>query len=233
MENNYTAELNDFATSLGAVLAAAADLELLKSLNTLPSNLLNNYRYGFSIAVSLPQAVIDSITIKTPGEIYAHYYKTANLLLDQISFRLSEMITTHGYSAFAIPASSRYTQDTFMGTASHKAFARAAGLGWIGKNALLITPQYGPRVRLATVLTDIPLVPGKPLKNECGDCTDCIDSCPVKALQPSDFTDYPVKRSNVLNVKKCAARLDRFSQLTNIGVSICGVCVKACPIGRT
>ncbi len=233
MEHDYTFELKEFAKSLGAVLAAAADLELLKSLNTLPSNLLDNYRYSFSIAVVLPQTVIDSISIKTPGEIYAHYYKTANLLLDQITFLLSEKITTYGYSAFAIPASSRYTQDTFMAMASHKAFARAAGLGWIGKNALLITPQYGPRVRLATVITNVTLKPGKQLKNECGDCSNCIDSCPVRALQASDFTDYPVKRSNILDVKKCATRLDKFNRLTDIGVSICGMCIKACPIGRT
>ncbi|MHA2224569.1 MAG: 4Fe-4S double cluster binding domain-containing protein [Candidatus Hodarchaeales archaeon] len=231
MKINYTDELIPFTKTMGAVLAGAADLKMLESLNTVPINLLERYRFAFSIAVVIPQAVIDSITVKNPGEIYSHYYKTANLLLDQITFRLSEKITNYGFSAFAIPASLYVNQDRFMGNASHKAFARAAGLGWIGKNTLLITRQYGPRVRLGTVLTDIPLIPGKALENECGDCVKCIDLCPAKAIQPSSFIHYPVDRSAVLDVEKCSARLDRISQFSTVGVTVCGICIKVCPIG--
>jgi len=233
MGNDYTIELIEFAKSLGAVLAATADLELLKSLTTLPFNLLDKYKYGFSIAVSLPQAVIDSITIKTPGEIYAHYYKTANSLLDHITFCLSEKIVTHGYSSLAIPASLSIGPDKLFSNASHKAFARSAGLGWIGKNLLLITPKFGPRVRLGTVLTDIPLKPNKPLDGfTCGNCTKCIEACPIQALKDTKFEVYPVNREEVFDAKKCHTRLEKMGKKEFIGVSVCGICIQACPIGE-
>jgi len=163
MNKNLTNQLLKLAHSLGAALVGIADLSLLSTLKTYPSNLLKEFRYAISLAVPLPKSVFDLITEENPGELYAHAYRTANMLLDQITFRLAEKITEYGYNAQPIPASMIIDEESAMGHVSHKAFARAAGLGWIGKNILLITPKYGPRVRLATVLTDIPLKPGKPL----------------------------------------------------------------------
>jgi epoxyqueuosine reductase QueG len=123
-------------------------------------------------------------------------------------------------------------RNSLMGHAPHKAFARAAGLGWIGKNLLLITPKYGPRIRLATILTDILLKPGKPIKNQCGNCTKCIEACPSGALKPSNFEEYPARREDAFDAEKCYTRLKKISRLPNIGAEICGMCIKVCPIGK-
>ncbi|MFX0202997.1 MAG: 4Fe-4S double cluster binding domain-containing protein, partial [Candidatus Hodarchaeota archaeon] len=191
-----------------------------------------NFEYAISIAVSLPKNVFILITRESPGELYAHSYKTANILLDQIAFRISERITENGFNAQPIAASFIVDEDNCMGHVSHKAFARTAGLGWIGKNILLITPTYGPRIRLATILTDIPLKPGIPLANECGDCTKCIDACPVKAFNPIKFKEYPIRREDAFNAQKCYTRLKSIKKMPQIGADICGLCIKACPFGK-
>ena len=115
---------------------------------------------------------------------------------------------------------------------SHKAFARQAGLGWIGKSMLFISKEYGPRVRLGTVLTDMPFeVDVEPLDCKCGDCTRCIDSCIVDALEDSNFTDHPINREG-FEVEKCAEKLKEFENDLYIGDSICGICIKVCPVGK-
>ena len=57
-----------------------------------------------------------------------------------------------------------------------------AGMGWIGKCALLITPEFGSAVRLTTILTDAPLTTAKPVtESACGECQECVDICPGAA----------------------------------------------------
>ncbi|MFX1514870.1 MAG: 4Fe-4S double cluster binding domain-containing protein [Promethearchaeota archaeon] len=233
MSMNNTKELLEYSHTLGASLAGVTELRSLQTLKTSPPNLLEDFNYAISLAVALPKQVFDLITTKNPGELYAHYYRTANSLLDHITFHLSEKIVTHDYSALAIPASLSLGPDKLFSNASHKAFARSAGLGWIGRNLLLITPKFGPRVRLGTVLTDIPLNPSKPLDGlNCGNCTKCIEACPIHALKTTTFDLYPLNREEVFDAKKCHVHLKKMSKKEFIGVSICGVCIQACPIGE-
>ena len=70
-----------------------------------------------------------------------------------------------GYQSLPIPASQVLDRENWYAAISHKAVARMAGLGWQGKNLLLITPQFGSRVRLGTVLTEAPLFVDTPVKN--------------------------------------------------------------------
>ena len=66
---------------------------------------------------------------------------------------------------------------------SVKEAARRAGLGWIGKNNLLITPGFGPRLSMSGILVDAPLDDGIPMdKSHCGDCRKCVDACLFKVL---------------------------------------------------
>lgn len=69
-----------------------------------------------------------------------------------------------------------------------KLAAHLAGLGWIGKSCLLITPEHSPHVRWVTVLTDPPLLPtGTPMEQKCGACTACVDICPQHAFIGRSF----------------------------------------------
>jgi epoxyqueuosine reductase QueG len=114
------------------------------------------------------------------------------------------------------------------GTISHKIAANLAGLGWIGKNCLLITPEYGPRVRLATVLTDAPLKTGKPITNRCEECSRCIEICPISAFTGVSF-DPAEPRDVRFRAHKCKDYTDKRAK--RMGEGICGLCVHICPFG--
>ncbi|MEO0077238.1 MAG: 4Fe-4S binding protein, partial [candidate division WOR-3 bacterium] len=102
---------------------------------------------------------------------------------------------------------------------SHKRIGVAAGLGWIGRNNLLVHPQYGSQFRLVTILTDMPLATDTPLNSDCQDCRKCIEVCPAQAIKerPEDFDHM-----------KCFEQLKEFQKKGYVGQYICGVCVKAC-----
>lgn len=227
-----TKALESLALSLGTDLVVAAGLGPLGGISSYPTTLLAPFTFGVSIAVRLSDAVIDGISPTDPTAVYARHYETANALLDQIAFRLAGHIQRHGHRALPIHASQQMGPKRWYGAISHKAIARGAGLGWIGKNLLLITPDFGPRVRLASVLTDMPLASGGPLPRACGVCHACIDACPAKAITGVAFGDYPESRELALNTAACAQRLDFFLHEAHVGQSVCGMCVQACPYGR-
>ncbi len=111
-----------------------------------------------------------------------------------------------------------------------KAIAVRAGLGWFGKNTLLVTPEYGSWVCLGELVTDIPFTPDLPLPGDCGECRACIDSCPTQALD---------KEKN-LNPDRCLAAVTLSKQLPPDDIRAlmgnalygCDICQLACPRGR-
>jgi epoxyqueuosine reductase QueG len=136
---------------------------------------------------------------------------------------MAQFIAGMGYQSHAVPASDRYGTSGLLGTFSHKIAGRRAGLGWIGKNCMLITPQYGPRIRWGTVLTDAPITSGVIMDDKCGDCAACVEICPVMAYTGRQFaeTDSLSERYN-----SAACRNHQSS------VKICSKCLVICPWGN-
>jgi epoxyqueuosine reductase len=101
--------------------------------------------------------------------LYRHHsYDVVDLALDQIGLQIANAIQREGYQALPVPASKRSSDELIAGVFSQKLAAHRAGLGWIGRSCLLITPDHGPRVRWIAVLTDAPLVPtGTPMESRC------------------------------------------------------------------
>jgi epoxyqueuosine reductase QueG len=163
--------------------------------------------------------------------LYRHSsYDVVNIALDQMALRVANTLRRAGFDAFPIPASKRTDDDHISGIFSHKLAAHLAGLGWIGKSCLLITPEHGPRARWVTILTDAPLRPtGSPVEQQCGECTACVDICPQHA-----FTGRLFVRDEPREVRFDAAACDRyFKELEKSrGVGVCGLCLYICPYGR-
>ncbi|MBW2358878.1 MAG: epoxyqueuosine reductase, partial [Deltaproteobacteria bacterium] len=160
-------------------------------------------------------------------------YQTANLTLDQIAFRTAMALQDDGHYSLPIPASQVLDQENWYAAISHKAVARMAGLGWQGKNLLLITPKYGSRVRLATVLTNAPLNVDGPVKNRCGDCTACQDACPAQAIKGINTETHYKSRNEAMYFSRCRDKVvGEFAKIPEVGVPICGICIKVCPFGR-
>jgi len=185
---------------------------------------------GVSIAVRLSNIIIDEIR-NGPTLTYAYHYRTTNQLLDLIAVKTSNLIQSLGYKALPIPASQTVNEKKLEGLISHKMVATRAGLGWIGKNLLLVTPQSGPRVRLVSVLTDAPLRLSQPVsKSKCGKCSLCVKACPAGALTGVNWT-VDVRREDLMEVNLCQEVTKR--NLKIFGEAICGVCISVCPFGRT
>lgn len=174
--------------------------------------------YGISLGYRLSDPVIDDIRVG-PTLLYKQHYKTVNWILDQCAAMVIRLIESAGMKALAIPASQTVDWEKQSGHMSHKAIAAAAGLGWIGRSGLLVMEEHGARIRFSSVLTDMPLDVGRPVNNGCGDCTRCIELCPARAITESGY-----------DMSKCLEKLKTFSKRPGIGVYICGVCVKACPL---
>jgi epoxyqueuosine reductase QueG len=108
--------------------------------------------------------------------------------------------------------------------------AHIAGLGWIGKNCLLITPTRGPRLRLVSILTNAPLdtVDGQ-MEQRCGDCLECAQACPAGAIKGRNYVSGE-SRDVRLDFFKCQQYIEDARKST--GYAVCGMCLYACPYGK-
>lgn len=226
-----TAELKGIAAEAGADCVGITGLEPFRgTLPSLSQHLIDDHTFALSIAVRLDDAVISAIT-DHPTVEYAEHYRAMNGKLDAIAFRVVTFIIGQGYHAAAVPASQILDETSLVGAISHKAVARAAGVGWQGKSLLIVHPRFGPRIRLATVLTNMPLVPDKPIRQRCGACADCSKACPAQAIRNVNAQDGYDSREQAISFDRCAEQTLKFKGLPGIGARICGVCVTACPFG--
>ncbi|MBU1230645.1 MAG: 4Fe-4S dicluster domain-containing protein [Proteobacteria bacterium] len=224
--------LKRLARTWGASLVGVADVERLRGIETEPADLLSGFTRAVSLAVRLSDPVLDAI-VDRPTPLYAQHYQKVNALLDELALRASLAIQAAGSRALPLPASQLLDAERLTSYLSHKAVAVAAGLGWQGKSLLVVTPQYGPRVRLVTVLTDHGLTPDAPLKNRCGSCAACAEACPAGAIRGASTDSHYASREEALFFERCRTKvLDEFAKLPHITGGICGVCVSACPFGK-
>ena len=112
----------------------------------------------------------------------------------------------------------------------HKTAATCAGLGWVGKNGLIINRQYGSKLSWATVLTDAPLDTDSPTSvSECGVCDLCVRHCPSGAVKGDLWSiDDPMKE--IVSYEKCRALKGKITSLS--GKPNCGFCITVCPYSR-
>jgi epoxyqueuosine reductase len=229
---DHASDIRKHCIRSGADLAGIADLEPFKQGGTvLPQELLEPYNVALSIAIRLEDSTIEDI-LDGPTPAYAEHYRAVNAALDRITAGIVQWMAERGFAAKAIPASSIVDEVNLLGNISHKAVARMAGIGWQGKSLLIVSPEFGPRIRLATVLTDMPLAADRPLKQRCGTCSKCAGACPAAAIKNISSDRGYESRDAALFFERCANKTREFKALPGIGARICGVCVKVCPFGK-
>jgi len=186
---------------------------------------------AISIAVALQAEIIREIS-NGPTRRYYGEYKRANELLSGLCAGAVETLRACGHKAVAIEPTVEINEGvrrTLTTPLPHKTVATRAGLGWIGKSALLITKEYGPAVRLATVLTDAPLETGEPIDDSgCGDCSECVVRCPAKAICGRNWKAGS-PRDSIYDAFGCCAEAKERSRAIGIHATICGICINACP----
>ena len=217
-KNNYE-KLKEFSIDLGFSLFGVADIVKIKHEFNLPKISVEKFSRGIALGKRLLDAVIEEI-IDRPTTLYFHHYRQLNFFLDRGAFLVASKIQDLGFQALPIPASQITDWKKQQSHVSHKKVGYLAGLGWIGRNNLLVNPDIGSRFRLVTILSDMPLETDKPLDQDCGSCRACIDVCPAKAIH-EDLTDF--------DHWLCFDKLKEFRNSGVVGQHICGVCIKACP----
>ena len=195
---------------------------------------LARFPRAISLGIALLNPIVDQLPQRADPAVamnYRHHaYDVINLRLDELASRLASRLRRLGHAALPVPASRRADDVRLRGIFSHKLAAHLAGLGWIGKSCLLVTPQVGPRVRWASVLTDAPLAPtGSAMDERCGDCQLCVDNCPVGAFSGRAF-DPAEPREARFDVFKCKRYFDELEAAGRLPV--CGMCLYVCPHGR-
>ncbi len=187
---------------------------------------------AISIVVKLSDEIIDAIS-NQPTFMYFHHYRTVNAFIDQVGLQISMLLEKHGYSAMPIAASQSIpdAKMPYSGAFSHKTAACAAGLGSIGKSALFLSHQHGPRVRLGTILTNAPLQTNHAeYKDVCKDCTLCTNACPAMAITGKSYT-LDSRREDLFDAAACSSYMKNNFQHIGRGV-VCGICVKVCPLSK-
>ena len=217
-EDNYQ-QLYHWALERGVPLFGVADIQVFKKdILHLKKETIDSFISGISLAVRLSDSVLEEIEDR-PTQLYFHHYRQANFFLDRVAFRLVDFIQGMGCDALPIPASQIVDWENQQGHLSHKKVAIEAGLGWIGRNNLLVNPNYGARIRLVTILTNLPLKHDHPIGDDCSRCRKCLAVCPAGAIK---------ERQEEFDHLKCFEQLRLFKKRDHIGQYICGVCVKAC-----
>ena len=222
-------EIRNCLISRDAALVGIADTSSLKKTFGISKKVLKQYPRAISIGVKLSDEIIDSIK-NGPTEEYAQHYRDINSKLDYLAEFVSERLREKDFLALPIPASKRYDKKKLTAEFPHKTAAILSGLGWIGKSALLISHELGPRVRFATVLTNAPLEYSTPQKiSECKSCMVCVKACPANAIKGINWT-FGDRREKIFDAHKCKEHLDIEKQ--RVGETICGICVSVCPYGK-
>ena len=204
---------------MGADVMGFADVARYdREIVALGEDVSKKYPIAISFGLLVSKGVLETL-IDGPTSLYLHHYRQVNYRLDMIAYLLAGQIEARGHRALPLAASQMVDWQRQLGHISHKHVGVAAGIGWIGRNNLLVHPRFGARVRYNTVLTDMALVTGEPLSGGCGVCTACASSCPAQAIrEDAEGFDH----------LGCFEMLQVFKNKRNLGHHICGLCVKAC-----
>jgi epoxyqueuosine reductase len=216
-------KLTQFLTSRGASLVGFA------GLSEIGPEARDNFPLGISIAIALDPQVMSDVK-EGPTAAYYAEYKRLNGLLDDLSQKTTRFLIEKGFKAQARPTTYDLDKETLSARLPHKTVATRAGLGWIGKCALVVTKKYGSALRFTTVLTDAPLIAGKPVNESlCLHCTHCTDACPAQAHTGAVW-QAGMPREVLYDAFKCRDTARGLS-LKSFGepVSLCGLCIVACP----
>ncbi len=219
MSATYTATLAAFFDKMGVEVYGVAETSRYdKDLIALPSNVRERFPYAVTFGLVLTKGLMETV-VDGPTALYQHHYRQLNYRLDMLAYLLAGEMEKMGYEALPFAASQLVDWQNQRAHISHKRVGELAGLGWLGRNNLLVHPTFGSHVRYNTVLTSMPLDAGRELEAGCASCVECLSICPAGAIAgtQADFDHVG-----------CFAMLKRFKNERNLGHHICGLCVRAC-----
>ena len=190
------------------------------------------YPRAVSLAIALDPLVVTGI-LSGPHVDYCHEYDNVNKKLDALGYNAEKWLKDRGFDAYAVTrARAPYSKESCVTDLPHKTAAHLAGLGWIGKNALLVTQEFGCAQRLTTVLTDAPLqTQTAPTDSLCGACRNCRNACPGGAIRGELWREGKT-RDEMVDFTACQKTLDERGSDLSVRSATCGMCIAVCPFTK-
>lgn len=190
-------ELEKYLLSLGVSKVGYANVTGL-------ANEFVNLPYGISLVLKLPKETIYLVE----NEEYEEYWNSFHgkiAELTTMALKGEEFIKSKGHDAFALTMQrNECDMEKLLSILPYKTIATKSGLGWIGRSALFVTPEYGSAVVLGAILTDMPLEFGNPITDsQCDDCENCQKACPVNAINPQKWNDR-LNRNDIIDIEACS-----------------------------
>lgn len=227
MEIDLSKKIEDIALEMNADFIGIADPACFQNpeyTGNKPQDVMADVRSVIVLGVGIPRGAFDPLP-RGRAE-YTNTLMAATATLRIIAFQIARIIEKEGYKATIVPTEGSEfgywyaDRETLKANMSIKYAAYHAGLGSFGMNHLLITKDFGPRVRMTAILTDAPLETEKstrlPFINKtCSSCMKCIEVCPAGAISPDGKIDR----------QKCAQYM-----FNVLGGLRCGLCIKVCPL---
>jgi epoxyqueuosine reductase len=182
-------------------------------------------RTVIAIGMEMPLPMVET----TPSILHKELYETSNRKLDGLAYDLTRFLNRQGQASFFFPRDGygtlRALREKNLAAFGHVMAAKYAGLGTIGASHNLLTPEFGPRVRLVSVFTEAALPPDPPSAKElCIRCAACAKCCPKGAIR--------MREDRVIADYDKSACLEMTEELTARRCYPCGICTKVCPIGK-
>lgn len=205
--NGYHAEMQYMARNIEL---RANPCELLPDAQSMIMVLMNYYPHEWQ-PDNLPR-----IAAYAYGNDYHHIVKSK---LTQIAEEINK-IAPHKYAVFCDSA-----------PVMERAWAVRAGLGWIGRNGMLVNPKLGTFTFIGTLITTLELEPSRPMKNRCGTCQKCIETCPTGAI----LWNKTIDARRCLSYQTIEKRGDIDNELIDLAGNTlygCDRCQLACPWNR-
>ena len=157
--------------------------------------------------------------------------------LDQCMLDIGLMLQQAGYQYLPVGASQSIPTlsdpQGYHGRFSHKEGGCLGGMGYMGTSGLFLHKIYGPRVRLGTILTNLPLVEENPApvdNNSCEGCFKCVSACPAKAIKGKIYQPT-MGDFELVNPQKCSQHMKQAYKMIGRG-AVCGICMAVCPVGK-
>lgn len=187
------------------------------------------YPGGIVFGAALDPEIVAGIG-NGPAVEYCNEINRVNGLLNEMGEYTERLLKSNGYSALAKTQKVVVVEETTRRTElPHKTVATRAGIGWIGKCALLVTEEFGSALRISSVLTNAVLETGTPVNaSRCGDCEVCKKVCPGGAVSglPWEIGRDRDVFYNAFDCRKTA--LERTAKI-GLDYSYCGLCILHCP----
>ncbi len=187
-----------------------------------PQEIPEDLRHAIVVAQPMDADLIRTVPSALSGAATGLGYTHDSIVV----ILLAQYIRNLGYRAYAS------LNDSALGIP----LGLQAGLGEVGRNGLLIHPEFGPRFRIGKVFTDLPLVNDKPthfgVAQFCAQCDRCARACPPQALPYDAPSDHRHSKSNIAGVVKWTPNAEKCFDFWANQNTDCIICVRACPYNR-